>query len=138
MGDINTPTGANTLSKEVVDATEFSSQSNILANMEVSDTKGRSTLINQDSPSGTLERDSKDVRRKNSAGMDVDSADTRGFQRFDMQIEVSASSLIHQLTNSVLLNIECTLLDFTSFTFGKLNSYWQLLEDLCQQFHVFL
>lgn len=80
MAQENTPTGATTLSETNVN-TEFSSQTNILASME-GDVKTHEVLINQDSPSGTLERKESSNKRKNN----MDSGD--GFQRFDNQ-EVS-------------------------------------------------
>ena len=62
----NNPTGARALSEANVN-TEFSSQTNILANME-GDVKDRDVLINLDSPSGTLERDSKETEMTKSPG----------------------------------------------------------------------
>ena len=79
MAQENNPTGAKTLSEANVN-TEFSSQSNILASME-GDVKTHGVLINEDSPSGTLDRKQSSSKREN-----IDSS--AGFQRFDNQ-EVS-------------------------------------------------
>ena len=80
MAQENNPTGAKTLFEANVN-TEFSSQTNILASME-GDVKTREILINQDSPSGTLERKESSSKRRSN----MESGD--GFQRFDNQ-EVS-------------------------------------------------
>lgn len=79
MAQENNPTGAKTLSEANVNP-EFSSQSNVLASME-GDVKTHGVLINEDSPSGTLDRKQSSSKREN-----IDSSD--GFQRFDNQ-EVS-------------------------------------------------
>ena len=78
MEDKNNPTGALALPEAHVN-TEFSSQTNILAKMEEG-FKGHDVLINQDSPSGTLERDSKDSSKSPVKQNNMDSVD--GFQRF--------------------------------------------------------
>ena len=91
MGDKNEPTGGTTLATAAVNS-EFSSQTNILANME-GDVKGREVLLNKDSPSGTLERDSMDIERKKSPGKKPNTETVDGFQRFDVQ-EVSELYII--------------------------------------------
>ena len=79
----NNPTGARALSEANVN-TEYSSQTNILANME-GDVKDRDVLINLDSPSGTLERDSKETEMTKSPGKENSNDSVDVFQRFDKQ-----------------------------------------------------
>ena len=80
MEDKDNPTGALALPEAHVN-TEFSAQTNILAKMEEG-LKGHDVLINQDSPSGTLERDSKNSPRKKSPVKQNNMDSVDGFQRF--------------------------------------------------------
>jgi hypothetical protein len=97
----NNPTGAKALLEANVN-TEFSSQTNILANME-GDVKGRDVLINRDSPSGTLERDSKETEMAKSPGKENSNDSVDGFQRFDKQ-EVSAILIFYVEYNETCMH----------------------------------
>ena len=86
MENINNPTGAKAHPEAHVNS-EYSSQTNIFSNME-GDVKGRDALVNSDSPSGTLERDSKGTAKQKSPVKMKKKDSVDGFQRFDEQ-EVS-------------------------------------------------
>jgi hypothetical protein len=75
------PTGALALPEVHVNTEQFSSQANILASMD-GDVKGRDVLISEDSPSGTLERVSKNTTKQKSPVQHNNKESVDGFQRF--------------------------------------------------------